>query len=190
MSISLSGITKNFGEKHVLSNISYNFGDKGLYLLTGISGSGKSTLLRVISALIKPDSGSIENSFGGVSYAFQDDRLFPWQRALKNASINGDRTLAADYLRRLGLEDSMDKYPNELSGGMCRRVSLARAFVYGGVPLLLDEPFRGLDNNLKDIIRDIIIEQSKERTVICATHEKDIFAHAEAVLCIENGKLK
>lgn len=188
MKIILSNVVKRFDEKCIADGISYDFTENGVYLLTGKSGAGKSTLLKMIAGLVAPDSGTIMRD-SEISYAFQEDRLFPWLKVSKNVSIGGNKQAAYEYLDRLGLSDSINLFPYELSGGMCRRVSLARAFARSGVPLLLDEPFRGLDNDLKLTVRDIILEQGKERIVICATHEKELFTEVKDILTLENGKL-
>ena len=187
MKIALNNISKRFDKKVVADGLSYDFSDIGLYLLTGRSGEGKSTLLKMIAGLVMPDSGEIIND-SGVSYAFQEDRLFPWLRVSKNAAIAGKQDIAEQYLDRLGLSKCKSLFPDELSGGMCRRVSLARAFAHTGIPLLIDEPFRGLDDELKQTVRDIIREQSKERLVICATHEKELFTDAKAVITLQEGR--
>lgn len=175
MSIHLENISKKYDGNVLIESFSYSFPDKGLYLITGNSGFGKSTLLDIIAGLTEPDSGTVYNDDGSVSFAFQEDRLFPWYNVLKNASIAGDREQAAQMLEMLGLSDSLKKHPNELSGGMRRRVSLVRAFVRTGVPLLIDEPFRGLDDELKKTVAQMISEQASQRLVICATHEKEQF---------------
>ena len=135
-------ITKRFGEKLVLDNISCIF-DDGIFCVTGPSGCGKTTLLRIIAGLEIPDSGVVSET-GKISVMFQEDRLFPWMTAVGNASAGSDSASAEKALRAMGLEQSFRDFPETMSGGMRRRVALARAVAAGGDLLLLDEPFNGL----------------------------------------------
>ena len=97
------------------------------------------------------DGGEIIGSDGmNFSVVFQEDRLFPSLTALGNVSLVSDETTARRLLDLVGLHGSEDKYPDELSGGMSRRVAIARALAYGGDALILDEPFKGLESELKE----------------------------------------
>ncbi len=137
--------------KTVLQNLTLALPKGGTVALTGPSGTGKTTLLKLLAGLITPVSGHIEGLGGKrVSMVFQEDRLLPWRTALENVALFcGDERLARETLVRLELSDALDKRPSELSGGMQRRVALARALCYGGDILLLDEPFKGLEVALK-----------------------------------------
>ncbi|MBE7057392.1 MAG: ATP-binding cassette domain-containing protein [Ruminococcaceae bacterium] len=182
MGIELKNVTKTFDGKMVLDNISLDFPESGVFALMAPSGYGKTTLLRLIAGLEKPDSGKI--SIGDkISFLFQDSLLFPWLTAKENITeIAGvSEKKAQDLLGKMELLADSDLYPDQLSGGMQRRVSLARAIARGGI-LLLDEPFNGLDEELKHNMYGIIKEYAKENLVIMVTHNED-----EATKC--GGKI-
>ena len=130
----------SFGYKrgiNVLSGFTLEVPDSGRVCLFGKSGCGKSTVLRLAMGLAKPGSGRITGTEGlAVSAVFQEDRLIPWKTVLENVALFADGTeraaaapadRAAYYLRALGLGDVLQSFPDELSGGMKRRVALARA---------------------------------------------------------------
>ncbi len=173
--LAVTGLQKNFGEKEILRGFSFQFPDQGICCLFGPSGCGKTTLLRILAGLERPDAGKIHRK-GELSVVFQEDRLLPWMTAAENirivrstlTKIDVDRALAA-----VGLSGEGDKFPYELSGGMKRRVAIARALAYGGDILLLDEPFRGLDSAVKNLIIEQIRIQSKKKTVVLVTHDRE-----------------
>ena len=190
MSFELNHITKTFGKKQIISDLSYSFGDKGMYLLVGESGVGKTTLLRIIAGLDKDFLGEISRE-KSISMAFQEYRLFPTLTALENvAFVVSDRKDKAVFekskklLLNLGLtEDDLALLPSELSGGIKQRVSLARAFIKDAEILLLDEPTKELDSDNAKTVRDMIIEQAKTKLVILSTHnEQDLKMPYTAIL--------
>ncbi len=141
----ISKLCVSYGDKKVLQDFSAEFGN-GITLLTGPSGFGKTTLLHTVAGLIEPDSGEIIGRPERISLMFQDDRLLPWLTALQNIEIVcDDREKAMHYLRAVELEAEAGTRPAALSGGMRRRVALARALAYESDLLLLDEPFKGMD---------------------------------------------
>lgn len=170
--ITLRNVSKSFGGQTVLDNISFTVPENGIVRLRGASGSGKTTLLRIIAGLCVPDSGEIVTGGERIAYVFQEDRLLPWLSAKKNAALGSSEREAELWLGKMGLSEHMDKRPAELSGGMRRRVALARGFAFGGDALLLDEPFTGLDINLRgEVILPLIAEYALNRPVILAAHE-------------------
>ena len=168
-------------ETEVLKNISFDFKNENITAIIGPSGCGKSTILNLIAGLIKPTNGTIikPNSIG---YMFQKDNLFEWLNILDNVLIGlkiqkklslDNIIYAKELLIKYGLEEFINSYPNELSGGMRQRVSLIRALVTKPKLLLLDEPFSALDYQTRiSVSSDIykIIKDLKIQTVL-VTHD-------------------
>ncbi len=155
MSIRLVEMTAGYASKVVLDGISLTFPEQGAAQVTGPSGCGKTTLLRILAGLHAPLSGRIEGLEGKkVGMVFQEDRLLPWCTALENVRCvmkkgAAQEQRAMEWLSYMELSDAAQKYPHQLSGGMQRRLALARALAYEGDVLLLDEPFSGLDKELR-----------------------------------------
>ncbi len=178
MAIEIKGISKSFDKDKIFDNFSLSLPDSGCICFFGPSGSGKTTLFNILSGLLLPEKGSInypDNS--KISFVFQEDRLLPWISASENieqvlfqSDADNAKATAEKWLNKLGLINAKDKLPSELSGGMRRRVSLARALAYGGNVLLLDEPFSGIDAQTKDMAIKIIESQKKARLIVLITH--------------------
>lgn len=168
--LSLEHIQVCYGEKRVLQDFSLSLPSQGVFALMGPSGSGKTTVLRLLAGLLLPQGGQVLGLEGKkISMAFQEDRLLPWATALENVAAVAPREQAAAWLTRLELGAEQNKYPDALSGGMQRRVALARACAYGGDLLLLDEPFQGLDEGLKMRIAPAIVHAAP--FCLFATHD-------------------
>ena len=194
MSLSIDIIEKKFGEKLIFKDFHYDFPDKGIFLLKGDSGRGKTTLLRLIAGLDKKFKGKI--SGGGaknVSFVFQEYRLFPTLSALDNViwavSDKKDEstvTAAKNLLFDLGFSAlDINLLPSELSGGMKQRVSFARALLKNAPVLLLDEPTKELDRDIKSKMCEKIKLEAKERLVILVSHDSsDITLLAPTVINI------
>ena len=173
------GMDKCFGQKQVFSGYEITIDPGQVTAVMGPSGKGKTTLLRIISGLEDADRGKIDLGCQRVSYLFQEDRLLPWLNLYDNLAIvlkgkmdfSTADSMIREVLERMELTDDIDKLPQQLSGGMNRRVSMARAFVYPAGLLLLDEPFKGLDRALKDrIINGSWEHYTKDKTVLMVTH--------------------
>ncbi len=148
--IKLQNVSLRFGEREVFRDFSASIPLSGVTAVSGPSGAGKTTLFRLILGLQKPDFGTVSGLEGKrPAVVFQEDRLLPWTDALGNVSLVSDEKRAAEALAAVGLSGSERLLPDQLSGGMKRRVALARALAYGGDLLLLDEPFTGLDDESK-----------------------------------------
>ena len=176
--IVLNDITVSFDEKTVLENFSATFEDGKKYAIMGQSGIGKTTILNVISGLVKTRSGSVKNTSGNkLSYIFQEPRLYEWLNVTENVSIVSPLPKkqadgkAKEILTVLGLGDSLDSLPKELSGGMKQRVSIARAIAYEPDVLLLDEPFKALDDEMKRSVAEYLFSAMDGKTVIMVTHD-------------------
>ncbi len=147
--IRLSHVRVQYPDKTVFNDLSLTLPDTGAVALMAPSGYGKTTLLRVLAELKSIDGGEIsglENK--KLSFLFQEDRLLPWVSAQKNVELVSDPEKAKHWLSQMEIQDG-SQLPREMSGGMQRRVALARAMAFGGDVLLLDEPFKGLDEALR-----------------------------------------
>ncbi|MCL2817442.1 MAG: ATP-binding cassette domain-containing protein [Clostridiales bacterium] len=179
MPLILNNLYKSFAEKAVLADFSLTLPDAGVICFFGPSGCGKSTLFNVIAGLVPLDGGTIRGLRGKkLAAVFQQPRLMPWLSAAGNiAAVCGDNKAARQearfWLAQMDLENEADSLPGELSDGMKQRVSLARALAYGGDLLLLDEPFTGLDQKLKERIWPLIAERFEGKLILVITHHQE-----------------
>lgn len=165
-------------EAPVLRDFSLELAQGEAVAVMGESGSGKTTLTRLLLGLEKPVSGTIEGLEGKrVAAVFQEDRLLPWFSARKNvaAVLTCGREEAAALtdrvLEEVELSEAADKPIRELSGGMQRRAAIARALAFGGDLLILDEPLKGLDDELKKRVASRI--KSHFSTLLLITHSEE-----------------
>ena len=171
MPIKCRNLTKSYDGKVILNRWTATIPDRGVTATMGPSGIGKTTLFRLLTGLEKPDSGQIEGlSVKKLSVVFLEDRLFPQLTVLQNLQVAGEK--AEKWLQKLGLLDAVRKYPEELSGGMKRRVAIGRALCHDGEVFLLDEPFQGLDDFTKRNVMDIFLELQEQRTILLITHDQ------------------
>ena len=162
----------SFEGRVILNKVSFSLPDAGVFALMGSSGIGKSSLLKILFGLLAPDSGTIRGLDNlRVGILFQEDRLLPWHTALKNVMLameHPSQEEARILLDALEIGDSADAYPAVLSGGMKRRAALARAIAFSPDVLLLDEPFTGIDEQIKGRISPFI--QKSAPLIIFSTH--------------------
>lgn len=167
----VNSLVVRYDEKLVLDHFSAEFGN-GITCIAGPSGYGKTTLLSCIAGLIVPESGTIEGRPERICMMFQEDRLFPWMSALENITVVcDDEEKARHYLRAVEIGNEEASMPRELSGGMRRRVALARALAFESDMLLMDEPFKGMDLPLVERLVPLIRE--KNIPVILSTHSPE-----------------
>ena len=157
----VKNITVRYEGKEVFRDFSLEFPENAVTCIMGPSGCGKTTLLNVLAGLLAPDSGEVTGMAGRrVSFAFQESRLLPWKSVAGNVDFVLNREMPAEdraervrkWLECVYMEDSANLWPSQLSGGMARRASLARALAPEADILLLDEPFTGIDQDLKEKI--------------------------------------
>lgn len=172
--ITLRNVSKCFGDKIALENFSAVFPAGETSVLMGVSGGGKTTLLRLILGLETPDGGGISGVPAKCAAVFQEDRLCPQLTALGNVLLAAGRKKereARELLGRLGLAESINTPAADLSGGMRRRTALARALCSEYELLILDEPFKGLDDQTRRTAIETVREQTQGKTVLLVTHD-------------------
>jgi ABC-type nitrate/sulfonate/bicarbonate transport system ATPase subunit len=167
--------------------------------LIGPSGGGKSTLLRILAGTIQPDSGEVHCSFLKRAISFQEPRLIPWLSVEQNVQLaiaslglpNVEQTdRVADALRIVSLEDARFKYPHQLSGGMSKRVSIARALASHAELLILDEPFSSVDYATRFSTIERMRRQFPDTTIIYVTHDpQDLQGIASRVIIVDGPPL-
>ena len=146
--------------------------------LFGPSGCGKTTVLRLISGLETPKSGEINNTFRKTGFLFQENRLLENLTAMQNIAIFMDNPNENEIIalaEKIGLSSGdLNKYPTELSGGMAKRVAFLRLLLCGCDLALLDEPFVGLDRDLRDILAAMLVEKIEQQGMACilVTHDR------------------
>ena len=166
-------LCKSYGEKAVLNNFSAHFDAGEISALMGPSGCGKTTLFRILLGIEKADAGEVRG-LGRAVAVFQEDRLSEPLSAIKNVCL-GRRGATPDeakvLLSALGLAEDAEKPVKELSGGMRRRVSIARALIADADTLLLDEPFSALDEETKASVMRFTQKALEGKTVVLITHD-------------------
>ena len=212
--IKIENISKAYGEKEnkveVLKEIDLNIEDGDFVVILGPSGSGKSTLLNIVSGLEKPDKGTIsyddkeitkltdkeltEFRKNNIGFIFQQYYLLQNLTVDKNVRMGADLISNKDYkdiIKAVGLENKLNKYPYELSGGEQQRVSIARALAKKSKVLFLDEPTGALDEKTGRLILDYIakLQQEEKFTIIMITHNENIAEMAKTIIRINSGKI-
>ncbi len=203
-SVAFSNVSKSYeGSGEIIHDLSLNIRQGEFVSILGPSGSGKTTILKLAAGLIQPDKGSIKTSLGGQrtgrGYVFQDAHLMPWKNVGENVELplkilgtpaSEREGAVARALDLVGLQTSASLMPDELSGGMKMRVSLARALVSNPKLLLLDEPFSALDEftryHLGEELRRIWLE--KKFTVLFVTHSVSEATFISDRVCIFSDK--
>lgn len=177
----VKNIIKNYNDLKVLEDISIDFPKNKTTCILGPSGCGKTTLLNIISGIIKEYSGETIGFEDDISFVFQEDRLIPWNNVSSNIEfvlknkMNKEKieTTMERYLKLVNLEEYRYYYPKDLSGGMRQKISILRAFAYPSNLLIMDEPFKSLDINSKQVLIDFFKELRimENRTCIIVTHD-------------------
>lgn len=214
--IKLEHITKNFKNLKAVDDVSLEIKKGEIVCLIGPSGSGKSTVLRCINGLEVPESGDVyiydqkldlngedkgrqlRNKMG---FVFQHFNLFPNMTVLENLTLapiqvmkkskSEAEEIACQYLKRVGLLDKKDEYPNKLSGGQKQRVAIARSLCMNPEIMLFDEPTSALDPEMVIEVLEVMQELAQEgMTMVVVTHEMG-FARtvADRVIFLEDGKI-
>lgn len=180
-----------------LRNVTIEFEKKGLVFIEGQSGSGKTTLLNIISGLDKPTSGTLENDYGEnyCSMIFQDFQLIDSLTIEENLDLVMDimpNSLKdkSELVKKYGLDNVLDHYPNQISGGEKQRVAIVRAILENRPLIICDEPTGNLDEDNAVKIADLLFSESKERLVLVASHDTELFiSRCNRHLVIKKGKI-
>lgn len=176
MSIIIENLTKSYGDKTVLKDFSARIPHGQITVIMGPSGCGKTTLLNLLLGFLTPDSGHITGLPEKKAAVFQEDRLCQDFSALSNVKLvmeKGQQEKAKELLRALGLGDVLDKPAGTLSGGMQRRVAIARALAYDAQLIILDEAFKGLDEETKATVMETVKDYTHGKTVVAVTHDPE-----------------
>ena len=178
MDLVISHVYKDFGRGPLLRDVSLTVRQGETVCLMGPSGLGKTTLLRCVAGLERPDSGTVEGLAGKrLTAVFQEDRLCGVFSAVANVRLATGRALPeAEILRHLeelGLARSARRPVSQLSGGMRRRVAIARAVCAGPRLLLLDEAFKGLDDQCRRDTVAYIRRHTPGASLLCVTHDPE-----------------
>lgn len=206
MGIKIEHLTKEFDGRKILDDISFEVKTGEILAIVGFSGSGKSTILKLISGLISQEKGTITTDKGDVAMVFQYSALFDSLNVFDNISFalterkefRGKYTdeqveeIVKHNLETVGLEGIECKYPHELSGGMQKRVSFARAIVTEPATILYDEPTAGLDPVASTIIENYILRLREETksTAIIVTHQLSTITRcADRLIMLYGGKI-
>ena len=206
MSIEVRNLIKKFEDKVVINDISFKVDDGEVLAIVGFSGSGKSTVLKLISGLIPYDNGQILTSAGDIAMVFQYSALFDSlnvadniafalheRKDLRNKYTEDEiQEIVSQKLELVGLKGIENKFPSELSGGMQKRVSFARAIVTQPNTILYDEPTAGLDPMSSTLIEDYIVRLKHEINAasIVVTHQMStILRTADRVIMLYDGKI-
>ncbi len=214
--IEFKGIHLRFGEQEVLKGVTFHCPPQQVTAIMGPSGSGKSTALRLVMGFLRPDQGRLYVDGEDVTHirekawvrvrrkmgmVFQHSALFDSLTVCQNVAfyphfVEGQpwrkvRTQVLELLGELGLADAADKMPEELSGGMQRRVALARSLIYRPKILLYDEPTTGLDPHMTAVVSELIAEMNEryQVTSLVVSHDlPSIHNIADHVVLISDGE--
>jgi len=215
--IEFNRVSKRFGNKIVLDNISFDINKGETFVIIGLSGAGKTTILRHIAGFVDPDSGEIlidnikmNNSTHRVKavlrkkmgFLFQSGALINWLSIRDNVALSltelkmGSKKeinrIVNEKLELLQLGDAGDKMPSEVSGGMKKRAGLARAIVHNPDIILYDEPTSGLDPVMSSMISELIIQMQCKlgATSVVVTHDIESAYHiADRIAMLYNGEI-
>lgn len=210
--LELKNVSKSYTNIKVLNNVNIKFRKKEFVSILGPSGSGKTTLLNIIGVLDKYDEGDLiidgvltknfkENDWDNyrskrIGFIFQNYNLINHLTVLENVElallVNGkkNKSKVIDILKKVGLEDEMNKLPNELSGGQMQRVAIARSIINENDIILADEPTGALDSKTSIEIMKILKEISRNKLVIMVTHNVELAnIYSDRIIEINDGKI-
>ena len=206
--MTITNLTHYYNKDKALENINLEIKSGEFIAIIGESGSGKSTLLSVLSTLLKPTSGDIV--YEGINYKdikniddfrknnigfiFQFHYLINYLSVKENINLANEKASKEeifDLLKLLGIENLIDKYPNEISGGQRQRVAIARALINNPKIIFADEPTGNLDSkNSLNVFELFKTFANKGTTIIVATHDKSLAELANKIYEVKDGKIE
>lgn len=199
------------GKMIALNGVSMDIMENEFICVVGPSGCGKSTLLNIIAGLLEPTSGAVYldgKEIKGVGaergVVFQQYALFPWRTVIDNVTFGLEmkrmpkaeaREIAMKYIKAVGLDEFVDAYPKELSGGMKQRVAIARAYAVNPEVLLMDEPFGALDAQTRAQLQEDLLQtwEQERKTCFFITHDVDeaiLLAQKVVIMSARPGRIK
>ena len=185
--IAFENVTKTYGDKRVLDDLTIDFPDAGFIAIAGESGIGKTTVLNLVMGLETPDSGVVEAE-GRISAVFQEDRLLERFSALENVVVacDGDIEKAKILLAELGLGGDLETKASELSGGMKRRTAIARCLAREADIYIMDEPIKGLDKENRQQTLAVIHKYTDEagKLLIMVSHDDEDCYSADKIIVL------
>jgi phospholipid/cholesterol/gamma-HCH transport system ATP-binding protein len=207
--LEVNGLRKHFGEHVVLASVSLVVSRGSIVSVLGRSGTGKSVFLKCVAGLLTPDAGEVRFENGPLagfrrrcSYLFQGNALFDSLTAVENVALPLEQTTplgkreiaqaAREALKNLGLEKFADHFPAQMSGGMQKRLALARALVTRPELVLFDEPTAGLDPPARNAVFEMIVHYRQEFdfTAVVVTHDvPEALAASDRVSLLEGGRM-
>lgn len=190
--IELSHLSFSYGDRTVLSDFSLTLPDRGITALQGPSGCGKTTLLRLLAGLERPQGGTISGVVPGTgAILFQENRLLPWRTVgqhITDVLPKGRQGETGRWLELVELVGEENTLPAALSGGMGRRLALARCLALGGSLYLLDEPFAGVDPDRARRILERI--RALGTPVVLTSHQAPVLELADRVIALDGPPLR
>ncbi len=215
--IKVQNIEKSYNDEKVLKGISLEIKDGEFVSIMGESGSGKSTLLSIMGGFLSPDAGNVfwngedissfdENKISElrcteVGFVFQSFKLIPTLNVKENLllpSILGKKANKETYayldqlVKKLNLDNMLNKYPDQLSGGQCQRVAIIRALLYSPKTVILDEPTGALDSGMEERVMKLLSEINKKNntTIIQVTHSKKVAEYGNRIIYLKDGEIR
>ena len=205
--LDVDNLSFSYNQSPLLNSISFSVREEEIVILIGSSGCGKTTLFKLIAGFISPSQGQVlihdsKEPAQWITYMRQEDLLLPWRNVINNLLLTSElgsqkkescKTRAYELLNQLGLQGYEHAFPNELSGGMRQRVSLARALLQERPLMLLDEPFASLDIILREQLYTLLkeIQRVHKKTLLMVTHDfRDALSIADRILVLAGGKIE
>lgn len=206
--LKIQNLSFSFGRQKIFNDLSMTLEPCEIVTLIGSSGSGKTTLFKILTGILNPEQGSLtftSDPLESISYMTQEDLLLPWRTVLSNLLLLSElgpinkkqktgiqEAEALEILSEMGLENYADVYPEQLSGGMRQRVSLARALLQKRPLLFLDEPFGSLDVVMREQIYGLLrkIKDKLGCTILMVTHDfHDAICLSDRILLMHDGRI-